>query len=274
MEPLLSVHLNVDYAAKAGVLRDLEFELYPGEIAGFAGQSGSGKSTLALSILRLLSPRSATIRGHVRFRGRDLLALSSSELRRIRGKEIGLALQAASSALNPHLKIETQMKEAWKAHESEPWEAGRKRALDTLAAMDLNCDASFLQRYPREVSIGQAQRIVLAMALLHRPALLIADEPTSALDLLAQLELLRLLKKVNQEFGTAMLYISHDLATVQYLCHRICILNGGRIAECGTPEAIFTRPEAGFTRNLVAAHSALNSHQQSTDPPEKRCILP
>lgn len=264
MEPLLSVHLNVDYAAKAGILRDLKFDLFPGEIVGFAGQSGSGKSTLALSIMRLLSARKATVRGRVLFRGVDLLCLSSSEMRRIRGKEISLALQAASSALNPHLRIETQMKEAWKAHENAPWSHGRQRTLDTLAAMDLDCDEQFLRRYPRQISIGQAQRIVLAMALLHRPALLIADEPTSALDLMAQLELLTLLKRVNRDFGVAMLYISHDLGTVKYLCHRVCVLNEGGIAESGTPDAIFARPAAEFTKELMGAYAALNGGRRGS----------
>lgn len=269
MEPLLSVRLDVDYAAKPGVLNGLEFDLFPGEIVGFAGQSGSGKSTLALSILRLLSPRQAVVRGQILFRRQDLLTLPPSQMRSIRGREIGLALQAASSALNPHLRIETQMKEAWKAHKNDPWTAGRERALETLAAMDLQCDASFLRRYPREVSIGQAQRIVIAMALLHRPALLIADEPTSALDLLAQLELLRLLKKLSADFGTAILYISHDLGTVKYLCHKVCILNNGRIAESGTPQAIFSEPEAGFTKSLIGAYSALNGYRHSAYPLEK-----
>jgi ABC-type dipeptide/oligopeptide/nickel transport system ATPase component len=132
--------------------------------------------------------------------------------------------------------------------------------------MDLDCDESFLRRYPRQVSVGQAQRIILAMALLHRPALLIADEPTSALDLLAQVELLRLLKKVNVEFGASILYISHDLGTVRRLCDRICILNGGRIAESGTPDEIFDDPTTEFTRNLIDAHRILNSLQECSYP--------
>lgn len=258
MEPLLSVSLNVDYPSKPKVLDKLAFDILPGEIVGFVGHSGSGKSTVAFSILRLLSSR-ASVQGYVRYRGKNLLECSSSEMRAIRGKKIALALQAAASALNPHLRIETQMKEAWNAHERTSWTEGRSRALDTLAAMDLDCDESFLRRYPREVSIGQAQRIILAMALLHRPELLIADEPTSALDLLAQVELLGLLEKLNVEFGVSILYISHDLGTVRQLCDRICVLTEGRIAESGTPEQIFDNPLTAFTRSLIAAHRALNT---------------
>lgn len=265
MGPLLSVAVTVDYPSKPKVLDGLSFDIRCGEIVGFAGQSGSGKSTLALSLLGLL-PGGASVRGKVEFCGRDLLECSASEMRAIRGKKIGLALQAAASALNPHLRIETQIREAWNAHERTSWTAGRQRALDTLAAMDLDCDESFLRRYPRQVSVGQAQRIILAMALLHRPALLIADEPTSALDLLAQVELLRLLKKVNVEFGASILYISHDLGTVRRLCDRICILNGGRIAESGTPDEIFDDPTTEFTRNLIDAHRILNSPQECSYP--------
>jgi ABC-type glutathione transport system ATPase component len=259
MQPLLSVDLRVDYTAKPGVLRDLRFEILPGEIVGLAGQSGSGKSTLALAIMRLLPDSRASIEGFVRLRGRDLLPLSEREMRRIRGRDISMALQAAASALNPYLRIETQLREAWRAHDSASWKVGRERALETLAAMDLRCDAAFLRRYPGQISIGQAQRVVIAMALLHRPALLIADEPTSALDLIAQAELLAMLKRVNREFGTAMLYISHDLATVGSICSRVCVLNAGSIVESGTPADVFGRPRAEFTQNLLDAYRAVNS---------------
>ena len=253
MQPLLSVRIDVDYAGKLGVLRDVQFDIAPGEILGLAGQSGSGKSTLALSIMRLLPARRSEIRGKIQFLGRNLLSLSEREMRAIRGRDIGMALQAAASALNPSLRLETQLKEAWKSHASTPWPVGLARALEILAAMDLHCDVAFLRRYPGEISIGQAQRVILAMALLHRPELLIADEPTSALDLIAQAELLRLLRKVNAEYGTAMLYISHDLASVASVCHRLCVMNAGSIVEAGPPVEVFQHPRSESTRGLLAA---------------------
>lgn len=259
MQPLLSVDLCVSYAGKANVLRNLRFTMNSGEILGFAGQSGCGKSTLAFALMRLLSTRTASIQGCVEFRGQDLLRLSERQMRGIRGREIGMALQAAASALNPYLRIETQLKEAWRAHEKSPWSAGRLRAVETLAAMGLVCDSAFLRRYPGQISIGQAQRIVLAMAMMHRPSLLIADEPTSALDLISQVELLKLLKRINRDFGTAILYISHDLPTVASICDRVCILHNGAIAETGTPAELFRKPADGFTQSLINAYQALHT---------------
>ena len=265
VQPLLAIRLDVDYPQRPGVLADLRLDISYGEIVGLAGQSGSGKSTLGLSIMGLL-PRRAIVRGSVNFRGQNLLEFSPSAMRRVRGKQIGMALQAASSALNPYLRIETQVKEAWRAHESASWSIGRERAMEALAAMDLRCDVAFLRRYPSQISIGQAQRVVLAMALLHRPALLIADEPTSALDLVAQAELLGLLKRVNREFGTAMLFISHDLGTVGCLCHRVCILSGGTIVESGSPQRVFSEPRTEFTRSLMSAHRALSPSLGAVQP--------
>lgn len=259
MEPLLSVHIDVDYPSKPGVLRDVQFDIAPGEILGLAGQSGSGKSTLALSIMRLLPARWADVRGKIQFLGRDLLSQTEKEMRRIRGREIGMALQAAASALNPSLRLEAQLKEAWQSHERSSWTVGLARTLETLEAMDLQCDAAFLRRYPGEISIGQAQRVILAMALLHRPALLIADEPTSALDLMAQAELLGLLRKVNAEFGTAMLFISHDLSSVASVCHRLCVMNAGSIVETGPPHEVFRQPRSEFTQSLLAAYRVVNA---------------
>jgi microcin C transport system ATP-binding protein len=134
--------------------------------------------------------------------------------------------------------------------------------------MDLQCDETFLRRYPPEISIGQAQRIIIAMALIHRPSLLIADEPTSSLDLLSACELLRLLKKVNDEFGVSMLYISHDLGGVRSLCHRVCVLNRGRIIESGATDEVFSHPGSEVARSLIAAHRALNVAREYAYPTE------
>jgi ABC-type glutathione transport system ATPase component len=252
MSPLLSVNLSVDYSNNPSVLRNLSLAIAPGEIVGLVGQSGSGKSTLALAILGLLDPRHAIVTGSVWFEGRDLLRLPERELRGIRGRRIGLVLQSASESLNPNLRIGSQLKESWHAHEKGDWTRQMPRVIETLRSLGLDCDESFLRRFPGQVSVGQAQRVLVAMSVMHKPPLLLVDEPTSALDVIAQAELLGLFRKLNTEFNGAMLYISHDLSTVASLCSRVCILDAGEVIESGTPEEIFTRPSQPFTRRLVA----------------------
>ncbi len=252
-EPLLSISLSVGYGNKPAVLRNVALEIAPGEVLGLVGQSGSGKSTLALSILRLLELKRGKAQGTTNFQGRDLIALKESELRRIRGKEIGLVLQSPLSSLNPALRIGTQMFEAWSAHARGPSEHRRHSVLEALASVSLPADDAFLQRYPSQISVGQAQRVLIAMAVLHRPSLLIADEPTSALDVITQSEILALFGKLNKEMGMAVLYISHDLLSVASICHRIAILHEGVIVECGRVAQIFGYPVHPYTQRLVQA---------------------
>lgn len=251
--PLLDVDITVDYPGKPGVLKGLQLAVEPGEIAGLIGESGSGKSTLALALMRLLDPRSSSIRGSVCFRGQNLLQLNERQMRRIRGKEIGLVLQSASSALNPVLRIEDQLREAWRAHESGRWSEGREHVANLLQRMELPADDAFLRKYPSQVSIGQAQRILIAMAVMHRPALILADEPTSALDVITQARVLRLLRELATTWDIAVLYISHDLPSVASVCDRLCILRKGEIVESGPCAEIFAAPVHPYTRDLIDA---------------------
>jgi peptide/nickel transport system ATP-binding protein len=221
IEPLLSMRLSVDYPGKPGALTDVELEIQAGEILGLVGPSGSGKSTIALAIMRLLNLRGGTSRGSIIFQGRDLLKCREREVARLRGREIGLVLQSPVSALNPALRLETHLREAWRAHATGSWTSARGQVERLLQRMDLPGDSSFLRRYPHQISVGQAQRIIIAMAVIHHPKLLIADEPTSALDAATQSESLELFRRLNQAFGTAILYISHDLDSVEALCDRV-----------------------------------------------------
>ncbi len=250
---LLSLHLSVDYPNKPGVLRDVALEICRGEILGLVGQSGSGKSTLALAILRLLGMKGGLARGEIRFEGRDLMALSEREMRELRGLRMGLVLQSPISSLNPSLKIGTQMKEAWRAHAKGSSDDATHSILSALTSVSLSEGEALLRRSPSQLSVGQAQRVLIAMAILHRPALLIADEPTSALDTVTQSEILELFAALNRDLGMAILYISHDLLSVASLCHRIAILHEGQIAECGPTEQIFNGPRHPYTRQLIAA---------------------
>jgi ABC-type glutathione transport system ATPase component len=250
---LLTADLSVHYGDKPAVLRDVKFEIRRGEVLGLVGQSGSGKSTLAMAILGLLDRKRAKSDGSIAFDGQDLLTLGERELRGLRGRKIALVLQSPLSSLNPALKIRTQLKEAWRAHatgSSADCESAIRAALESVS---LPSSDEFLQKFPSQMSVGQAQRVLIAMAVLHRPALLIADEATSALDVITQSEILALFRELNRNSGMAILYISHDLASVADICDRIAILHEGHIVETGTTEQVLTRPGHDYTRRLMAA---------------------
>jgi ABC-type dipeptide/oligopeptide/nickel transport system ATPase component len=252
-EALLRAHVSVRYGDKPAVLRDVEFEIRKGEVLGLVGQSGSGKSTMAMAILGLLDGKRVHTQGVIQFEGSDLLALGERELRALRGRKIALVLQSPLSSLNPALKIRTQLKEAWRAHASGP-AAGCDRAIRAaLESVSLPSSDEFLRKYPSHMSVGQAQRVLIAMAVLHRPVLLIADEATSALDVITQSEILALFRELNRAFGMAILYISHDLASVAGICDRIAILHEGQVVETGTTEQVLLSPRHEYTQRLMAA---------------------
>lgn len=250
---LLAAHLSVRYGEKPAVLRDVEFEIRRGEVLGLVGQSGSGKSTLAMSILGLFDRKRTKAEGSIKFDGCDLLTLRERELRDLRGRKIALVLQSPLSSLNPALKIRTQLREAWRAHASGPAAECDRAILAALQSVSLPSSEEFLRKHPSQMSVGQAQRVLIAMAVMHRPALLIADEATSALDVITQSEILALFRELNRTSGMAILYISHDLGSVAGICHRIAILHEGQIVETGTAEQVLTAPQHEYTQRLMAA---------------------
>jgi ABC-type dipeptide/oligopeptide/nickel transport system ATPase component len=248
MNPLLKLRISAGYPGKPNVLRQVAFEMAPGEIVGLVGRSGEGKSTLILSILGLLGLKNGTCNGEILFQGRDLLRLNHKEMRELRGLRIALVPQSPLSALNPNLRLGAQLEESWRAHRSgkPDWQA-------LLASVSLPAEREFLRLYPRNLSVGMAQRFLIALALLHRPSLLLADEPTSALDTITQSEILALFQRLNQETGIGILYISHDLASVAALSHRVAILHQGEIVECASTAELFQAPRHPYTRKLIAA---------------------
>ena len=250
-EPLLSLSLSARYGSRE-ILRKAELAIEPGEVLGLVGQSGSGKSTIALSILGL-QRRDCTLSGDIRFEGASLMDYKERQWRSLRGRQIALILQSPLSSLNPMLRIGTQIREAWIAHSRDAWPDQLERVYALLSSLGLPADEAFLRRYPSQISVGQAQRILLAMAVLHNPALLIADEPTSALDVVTQMEVLQILSRLNQERRMAVLYISHDLFTIASFCHRLAILHEGSIVECAATSRIFNSPQHPITRRLVDA---------------------
>ena len=251
--PLLSARLSVDYRNKPGVLMNLCLDIQRGEIVGLVGESGSGKSTLALALLQLLELKGAKVQGEVTFQGENLLHKKESQLRDIRGRQMSVVLQSPLTSLNPALRVGTQLKEAWRAHAIGTGGECHAAVGAALRSVSLPDDEEFLKRRPSQLSVGQGQRVIIAMAILHRPALLIADEPTSALDTITQAEILSLFARLNRELEMAILYISHDLLSVAALCHRVAILRDGEIVECDGPDAIFDSPRHPYTQKLIAA---------------------
>jgi len=251
---LLDVRLSAGYPGRPEVLRDAAFTIGRGEVVGLAGESGSGKSTVATAILRLLDFKGGSASGFVRFEGRDLLSLPEREMRAIRGKRIGFVSQSPLSSLNPAMKIGAQLFETWRAHrKSYSRRYTRAGMQDLLELVHLPASSGLLDRYPRELSIGQAQRVLIAMGILHRPALLIADEPTSALDAITQAEILQLFARLSRQLRMGILYISHDLPSVASICGRVAILRQGVVVEFDSAERIFRRPHHPYTAALVQA---------------------
>jgi peptide/nickel transport system ATP-binding protein len=252
---LLSAEITVRYPGKEPVLRGLSLEIQKGEVLGLIGQSGSGKSTLALAILGLLGRQRATVEGKIAFQGTDLLSMRERDLRQLRGRALSLVLQSPLASLNPALRIRTQLEEAWRAHrDAAATKTDCEAAIrSALASVSLPAADDFLKKRPAQLSVGQAQRVLIAMAVMHRPALLLADEATSALDVITQSEILQLFARLNRETGMSILYISHDLPSVAGICHRIAILNEGQIVECGPTEQIFAAPTHPYTQRLMSS---------------------
>jgi len=227
---LLKVDLQASYGGRA-VLKDVRFELEPGEALALVGTSGAGKSTIVLSLLGLLPWRGGTVKGEVLLDGLNLLTLKEREWRKRRGYRIALIPQSPLSALNPALSLLAHFSHAWKAHNKGGQSVFKQRLSTVLSEVQLPADEDFLARRPAQISVGQAQRILIALALLHRPAIIIADEPTSALDPVTQNQIVELLRHLTRLHGTALLYVSHDLVSVVQLCDRMAVLEAGEIVE-------------------------------------------
>jgi peptide/nickel transport system ATP-binding protein len=253
MSTLLDLQLTAGYRGQAPVLRDVCLKIDAGEILALVGLSGSGKSSLALALLRLLEFRNGWAQGRILFDGVDLMQLPQRRMRQYRGRRIALVLQSPTSSLNPSMRLSAQVKEAWLAHQPGQPAQWRAEAAIAFELAQLPSGDDFLNRYPSQISVGQAQRVLIAMAVLHRPSLLIADEPTSALDVITQAGILRLFADLNRRLGAAILFISHDLLSVASLAHRVAILDRGESVETGSTERIFHQPQHAFTRQLIAS---------------------
>jgi peptide/nickel transport system ATP-binding protein len=256
---LLQIHqLSIAFRGKP-VVQELTLSIDAGGTLGLVGESGSGKSVTSLAILGLLDP-AAEVRGSIRFDGEELLTLRPEALRRIRGRRIGMIFQEPMTALNPVMPVGRQIAEAIETH--QPTLSGRevrRLVIASLEAVALPEPERRYGDYPHQFSGGQRQRILIAMALANRPQLLIADEPTTALDVTVQAQVLALLRDLRQQFGLAMLFISHDLAVVSEVADRVAVMRHGWLLEQGSREQIFRGPQHPYTRSLLGAVPTLET---------------
>jgi peptide/nickel transport system ATP-binding protein len=243
----------------AEVVRGVSLTLQPGEVLGLVGESGSGKSVTSLAVLGLLGP-AARVEGSIRWQGRELLSLSNRDLQSIRGREIAMVFQEPMTALNPVMSVGRQIAEAIQAHgPSQSSKAANRQAIEALESVAIPEAASRFSDYPHQFSGGQRQRILIAMALVHKPKLLIADEPTTALDVTVQAQVLDLLKTLQAEHGLAMLFTSHDLAVVGQMASSVAVMRHGQVLEIGPSHQILTHPQHPYTQSLLAAVPTLRT---------------
>jgi peptide/nickel transport system ATP-binding protein len=265
-EALLSVEdVSVTFSTGAPVAQDVTYALAPGEVLAVVGESGAGKTVTAMSLLGLL-PTTATVTGRALLRGRDLYTLTPAELRAVRGGDIGMIFQEPMTALNPVLTIGAQLVEAIRTHQQVTTAAARRRAIELLDLVRLSDPARRLRSYPHELSGGQLQRVVIAMAIANDPVLLVADEPTTALDVTVQAEILELLRDLRARFDTAILLITHDMGVVADIADRVVVMRDGRVVEQGDVTDIFTQPREDYTKQLLGAVVSLGSAVPTAAP--------
>jgi peptide/nickel transport system ATP-binding protein len=253
--PLLEVRdLATHFFTRAGVVKAVDgvsFTLRAGEVLGLVGESGSGKTVTGFSLLGLVDPPGRIVRGSIRFEDRELVGMDAAELRRMRGRRLAMVFQDPTTTLNPVLTIAEQMRLAMTAHEKLSAAALRARCVEVLTIVGLPDAERRLEAYPHQFSGGMRQRVAIAIALLHRPPLIVADEPTTALDVSIQAQILTEMKTLVGEIGTSLIWISHDLATVSSLADRIAVMYAGRIVEAGPTVAVLRHPRHPYTQGLL-----------------------
>ena len=261
-EPTLEVRrLRTRFHTRGGVLPVVDgvsFTVGRGRVLGLVGESGSGKSVTGFSIMGLVDPPGRVEGGQVLFQGQDLLQLSPTERRKLRGNRMAMIFQDPMATLNPVLRVDTQMIEAVQAHNRMSTPQARRLAAQTLASMGLPSPQERLLAYPHQLSGGMRQRIAIAIALLHGPALIIADEPTTALDVTIQAQILSEMQKLVAERGMSLIWISHDLSVVAGLADEIAVMYAGRIVEHGTVDAVLDRPQHPYTQGLIGSLPSAN----------------
>jgi oligopeptide/dipeptide ABC transporter ATP-binding protein len=257
VQPLLEVkNLKTYFFTEDGVVKavdGVDFEVYPGEVLGLVGESGCGKSVTSFSILRLVGSPGKIVEGEVLFEGKNLLKLSSSEMVDIRGNRISMIFQQPQSSLNPVFQVGSQIAEVFQIHEKMAKDKALGESVELLQLVGIPDPDSKSKSYPHEMSGGQAQRVMIAMALALKPKLLIADEPTTALDVTIQAQILDLMLGLREKMGTSVILITHDLGVIAEMADRVAVMYAGRIVEQAGVEELFDKPLHPYTQGLLAS---------------------
>ena len=240
-------------AGEVKALNDVSIHLREGEVLGIVGESGSGKSVTAYSLMGLTAYPGKLLGGSLMFNGHQMEQISEKEMRKIRGNEISIIFQDPMTSLNPVYTIGNQIMESILLHTDKNKAQARDRARELLELVGINEPDKRLKQYPHELSGGMRQRVMIASAMICEPKLLIADEPTTALDVTIQLQIVKLLQRLNQEKKMAVLFISHDLSLVKRLCSRVIVMHNGDMVESGLTEDIFYNPKEEYTKKLISA---------------------
>lgn len=248
----LRIHFR-DAPRDKDAVKGISFSMEEGEILGLVGESGSGKTVTAMALSSLLSNARTEMTGHILFRGLDVFQASREELRSLRGREICVVFQEPMTSMDPVMRIGPQIEEALLIHTKLSPQERKARALQAMADAELPNPETVYGKYPHELSGGMLQRAMIAAAIISEPKLLICDEPTTALDVTIQEGILNLLKKINREKGTGILFISHNLHVVRKLCTRVAVMCKGELIEEGPVDQVFFHPQQEYTRRLIAA---------------------
>jgi peptide/nickel transport system ATP-binding protein len=261
MNTLEVKNLRTHFFTRAGVVKAVDgvsFAVARGKVLGLVGESGSGKSVTGFSIIGLVDPPGRVVEGEILFQGRNLATLREEEMRRLRGNRIAMIFQDPMMTLNPVLRVDTQMIETVQAHEKVSREDARARARDALGMVGIPSPDERLQSYPHQFSGGMRQRVAIAIALLHRPDLIIADEPTTALDVTIQGQILAEVQKLAATTGTSLIWITHDLSVVAGLADDIAVMYAGRIVEAGPVSEVLDAPLHPYTVGLIGSVPSRN----------------
>ncbi|MGJ5142635.1 ABC transporter ATP-binding protein [Bradyrhizobium oligotrophicum] len=264
--PVLSVrNLQVEFTTRRGTLRAIDgvsYDIAKGEVLGVVGESGAGKSVTGLAVIGLIDPPGRISGGEIQLSGLRIDNLPPDEMRKVRGKRIGMIFQDPLTSLNPLYRVGDQIIETIRTHTNLTEQQARKRAIDLLAEVGISAPEKRIDGYPHEFSGGMRQRVVIALALCAEPELIIADEPTTALDVSVQAQIISLIKRLGRDHGTAVMLVTHDMGVIAETCDRVAVMYAGRVAEIGPVQEVIQNPLHPYAKGLMGAIPTLAGEEK------------